>query len=294
MNYRTAGGFRDALERRLRDRSEESGIPIVRLRKAVVFDRLLARLLHVGPDRWLVKGALALDFRLGSVTRTTMDMDLGYAESRDAAEADLIEAQTVYLEDYFEFSLVKIRTSGTADPSSASYQARAEVAGRIFEEVTVDIGSADAIDWKTEHVLGTNLLKFAEIDRMNIPLLPLEQHVAEKVHAYTRTYADGLPSSRVKDLIDMVLIKSLASLDAGKLREALEVTFEVRALQRLPESLPPPPADWPIPYKKLATQVGLDEDLALGFAEAAKLLDPVLSNSAKGSWDPNTDKWSLD
>ena len=47
MNYKTAGAFRDALEKRLRDHSEESGIPIVCLRKSVVFDRLLARLIIV-------------------------------------------------------------------------------------------------------------------------------------------------------------------------------------------------------------------------------------------------------
>lgn len=294
MNYKTAGAFRDALEKRLRDHSEESGIPLVRLRKAVVFDRLLARLLHIGPDRWLVKGALALDFRLGSVTRTTMDMDLAYAESQDAAEADLIAAQTVDLEDYFEFDLIKMRTSASADMRSASYRARVEVAGRIFEEITVDIGSDDPIDWMPEDVLGTNLLGFAELERINIPVLPLEQHVAEKVHAYTRTYGEGMPSSRVKDLIDMVLIKSFAYLDADKLRDALKVTFEARSLQRLPESLPPPPAEWSMPYKNLAKQVGLDEDLALGYAEAAKLLGPVLSSSAKGNWDPDRDEWVTD
>lgn len=180
------------------------------------------------------EGALALDFRLGSVTRTTMDMDLAYAESQDAAEADLIAAQTFDLEDYFEFNLIKMRTYASADIHSASYRARVEVAGRIFEEITVDIGSDDPIDWMTEHVLGTNLLEFADLERMNIPILPLEQHVAEKVHAYTRTYGDGMPISRVKDLIDMVLIKSFANLDADKLRDALEVTFEARSLHRLP------------------------------------------------------------
>jgi hypothetical protein len=184
-----------------------------------------------------------------------------------------------------------MRTSASGDIRSASYRARVEVAGRIFEEITIDIGSDDPIDWMPEDVLGTNLLGFAELERISIPVLPLEQHVAEKVHAYTRTYGDGIPSSRVKDLIDIVLIKSFADLDANKLRDAFKVTFEARSLQRLPESLPPPPAEWSIPYKNLAKQVGLDEELALGYAEAAKLLDPILLNNAKGTWDPDSDLW---
>ena len=149
----------------------------------------------------------------------------------------------------------------------------------------------DALDWKTEHVPGTHLLAFAALDRMDIPVLPLEQHVAEKVHAYTRTYVDGLPSSRVKDLIDLVLIKSFSNLDAEKLREALQTTFETRSLQHLPVSLPPPPADWLVAYRNLARQVGIDEDVTVGHAEAAKLLNPVLSNNAEGRWDPDLDEW---
>lgn len=69
MKYGSAAAFRAALEQRLKTHSEKSGLSLVRLRKAVVFDRLLARLLARGPSGWVVKGALALDFRLGGVTR---------------------------------------------------------------------------------------------------------------------------------------------------------------------------------------------------------------------------------
>lgn len=42
MKYKTAGAFRTALEQRLLDRSRKSDTSLVRLRKAVVFDRLRA------------------------------------------------------------------------------------------------------------------------------------------------------------------------------------------------------------------------------------------------------------
>ena len=45
MRYATAGAFRTALERRLLAAAQETGLPVIRLRKLVVFDRLLARLL---------------------------------------------------------------------------------------------------------------------------------------------------------------------------------------------------------------------------------------------------------
>jgi hypothetical protein len=76
VKYRSGAAFRQALEQRLLTRSRDRGISLVRLRKAVVFDRLLVRLAIVAPSRWVLKGALALDFRLGERTRTTKDMDL--------------------------------------------------------------------------------------------------------------------------------------------------------------------------------------------------------------------------
>jgi hypothetical protein len=93
---------------------------------------------------------------------------------------------------------------------------------------------------------------------LEVPALPLEQHVAEKVHAYTRTYGEGLGSTRVKDLVDLVLVKSFASLDAERLHESLVRTFEGRGQQPLPERLPPPPTDWGPGFRKLATEVGID------------------------------------
>jgi hypothetical protein len=51
VNYATAAAFRTALERRLIDRSRETSVALVRLRKAVVFDRLLARLVAVAATR---------------------------------------------------------------------------------------------------------------------------------------------------------------------------------------------------------------------------------------------------
>ena len=44
MKYQSGAAFRQALEQRLLTRSRDKGISLVRLRKAVVFDRLLFRL----------------------------------------------------------------------------------------------------------------------------------------------------------------------------------------------------------------------------------------------------------
>ena len=109
MRYATAGAFRIALERRLLTAAQQTGLPVMRLRKLVVFDRLLAHLLVAAPDRWLLKGGLALDLRLGARARTTKDMDLARRDGEEAATADLLAAHALDLKGYLAFALRPIR-----------------------------------------------------------------------------------------------------------------------------------------------------------------------------------------
>jgi hypothetical protein len=93
MKYTTAAAFRQALEQRLKDESADTGLSLARLRKRVAFELFLRRLLTVAPDRWVLKGALALDFRLGVTTRATKDIDLGRDDDEQAATRDIAHAQ---------------------------------------------------------------------------------------------------------------------------------------------------------------------------------------------------------
>jgi hypothetical protein len=67
MQYHSPAAFRAALEARLKDeQTTEAGLS--RLRKRVTFERLLARLVAVAPDAWVLKGGFALELRLGNRT----------------------------------------------------------------------------------------------------------------------------------------------------------------------------------------------------------------------------------
>ena len=69
MRYESAAAFRMALEQRMKTEAERTGFNLARLRKRVAFELFLRRLAQVAPDRWVLKGALALDFRLGGASR---------------------------------------------------------------------------------------------------------------------------------------------------------------------------------------------------------------------------------
>ncbi len=292
MKYDTSVGFRRALEQRLLNQSMATGASLVRLRKGVVFDRLLARLVVVAPGRWVLKGALALDFRIATQMRMTKDMDLVRRDDEESATVDLIAAQAPDLGDWFTFAIEKAGQPREEDEGGAiRYLVRAELAGRLFEEVLVDIGFSDPLGWDPEPIRGSDLLAFADIKPIEVPVIQLEQHVAEKVHAYTRIYGGGRPSSRPKDLVDLLRVKQFLSLDAARLRDALVGVFEGRRLQRLPLRLPPPPPDWAVSFRKLAREVGVAPDLSTAHAGASALIDPVLAGRATGRWSAGSDSW---
>lgn len=293
MRYATASAFRTALETRLLARAREAGVSIVRLRKTVVFDRLLARLLVVAPGRWHLKGALALDFRLGPGTRATKDMDLGRDDDEAATTADFRAAAAADLGDWFVFA---IERSGAldqlADGAAVRYQVTATLAGRLFERVTVDVGFGTAPP-APDALRGPDLLVFADIAPLTIPTLPLDRHVAEKLHAYTRDYGDDRQNTRVKDLVDLVLIQATARFEATSLRAALEATFAARGLQPLPATLPPAPEAWEAPYRTQAREVGLSPDVATGVQAVAMFLNPLLADQIeeRARWNPATRRW---
>ena len=294
MKYGTPGAFRTALEQRLATAAREADLPVMRLRKLVVFDRLLARLLVVAPDRWLLKGALALELRLGARSRTTKDMDLARRDDEEAATTDLLAAQSVDLGDYFTFAIERTgRLDAALEGAAVRYHVAAALDGRPFEDVIVDVGFADPIATAPETLRGPDLLRFAAIEPIAVPAVPITQHVAEKMHAYTRTYASERRSSRVKDLIDLVLIQSAIAFEAGHLQEALRVTFAQRGTHPLPTALRAPPADWEPAYSRLAREVGLAPGVRTGFALVTAFLDPILAGavSDRARWEPLRGAW---
>lgn len=236
---------------------------------------------------------MALDYRFGDRARTTRDVDLAMRGDEATATAALIAAQALDPGDFFSFAIERTGTAGLADGGAVRYHVVAELAGRTFDAFVLDVGFDPPAGVEADLVRGPDLLAFAGIDPVVVPALPLAFAVAEKVHAYTRAYdGRGITSTRVKDLVDLVLIAGEAALHAGRLREALDVTFAGRSTHPLPPRLPVPPAGWRVPYGRMCRDIGLDPDVGAGVALAAALLDPVPGGRTEGVWEPRARSWS--
>ena len=292
MNYQSGVAFRRALEDRLVSQSATSQTPLVRLRKLVAFDRFLARLVQAEPDAWLLKGGLVLQLRLSHHARTTKDIDLLLLASQGAVPQILTRAASLDLQDWFSFT---VRPDPAALPGPGHGGLRffvtALVAGRTFESFHIDVGSGDPVIEPAEKLETPPLLAFAGIPPVLVPCYPLTQHLAEKVHAYVRPRATG-ESTRVKDLVDVILIAEHMTINGLALRAAIQATFTAQGAGEPPASLPAPPPSWALTFRKLAEEVGLRCTTLVEADQAARcFLDPILAEMAAGVWSPERQAW---
>ena len=126
-------------------------------------------------------------------------------------------------------------------------------------------------------------------------MLPLTMHIAEKVHAYTRRYGPQQhPSTRVKDLVDLVLLATTTGFQAGELRSALDRVFAGRANHGMPAAFPTPPSTWDAPYARLAGPLIIPTDPHDAHQIVAALLDPILGRAVgdDARWEPSLRTWA--
>lgn len=288
MKYSNTTALRQALEERLRTQAIQTRTPLIRLRKMVAFERLLARLISGKEQVWILKGGFALELRLGVKARTTNDLDLLAAIplTPERMHQAITEAALTELGDAFQF---EVRQATTVNP--ARFTVLALLDGRNFETFHLDVGTGDPIIGALEYLTTPNLLAFADIPPVRVPCYPLTQQLAEKVHAYTLTYKSG-EITRVKDWVDILLIAQTGKLSATRLADSLKATFDARQTHSLPEKIPLPPSSWARTFKKLAGEVQLGFDtLEEASAAVSQFLDLLLSGQAHGHWNPSSWKW---
>jgi Nucleotidyl transferase AbiEii toxin, Type IV TA system len=290
--YATPVAFRRALTDRLKALAKSSRWELPQLQRQFAYDRLLERL-YLMDDGWIVKGAVALLARdLG--VRASIDIDVYRAKSVDAAEADLREAAGRDAGDWFRFEIgprgavadgaVGIRLPVTAYVGTTAWaQFHVDLVGA---DLTM-VGEPDAVSALAE-------IDMPDVSQRGYRAYPLVDHVADKVAATVQRYgASQRPSTRFRDLVDLVAIAQGASTDAEEQIRALASEAERRGIV-LPETFDVPDrALWESGYAAeakrslLTNSHTLDEALAV----VRPFVDPVLVGTARGTWDNERGAW---
>jgi hypothetical protein len=119
------------------------------------------------------------------------------------------------------------------------FSVQASLAGRPFDGLKLDVAPrAEELD-PTERIVLRSSLSFAGIEGRSVELIDVNRHAAEKIHAYTRVYGER-PSTRVRDLADLVLLIENDLLDHACVAAAIDAAFA----QRMTHPVPAVTASW--------------------------------------------------
>lgn len=134
------------------------------------------------------------------------------------------------------------------------------------------------------------IVRIPGLEPPSFRLYPIVDHVADKVCATFERFGDqGGLSTRVRDLVDLVVIARTQSIEASALRFAIEA-------ERLHRGLPPiteyrTPDSWARTYPEVARGVADCADYprhADAVEFVGRFLDPVLSGElVDGVWYPD-------
>ncbi len=232
-----------------------------------------------------------MQLRLIDRARTTKDIDLLYLEE----DQDLLERLREFgfrdIGDWFRFEISSSTSALPDEFGGKRFHVNTLLDGRSFTSFPIDVGVGDLLLGSVEWLELTDLVDFAELDKTKIPAYPIEQQIAEKVHAYTKEYASG-SSSRVKDVIDILLLAGMRTISGQNLYDVLKTIFELRGTHSLPESIPHPPENWEGPFQQMAEEINLEYQSLYDAYKALQIfLDPILSDDDNRTWDPNRWVW---
>lgn len=293
--YSSPAAFRSALTDRLRAIAAPHGPwPLPDLQRQFAYDRLLVRLYQHDPD-WIVKGATALLAR-GIAARHTLDVDVYRAAGVRQAELTFRAALTIDAGDWFRF-----------EPGPSVPLADGERGVRVpmdallgatrWASFHVDlVGEGVRMTGTPDEVPPLTPIQLPGLARPGYRAYPLVDHVADKTCAILERHGPAQrPSTRYKDLVDLVVLALHGRVEAEAQQAALRSEADRRGLV-LPARFDVPDRGlWERGYAAEARRaVALPVNtLNEALAHVRPFLDPLLAGAAVGTWHPDQAQWRM-
>jgi len=273
-NYKTPEDFRKSLEQKLKNISSKLNQDLERIRRKVAFERFLARLFFNKSHFWLLKGGYAMELRF-DIARATKDIDLMIYDFKKFIKDDensqllevLREDASRDLKDYFEFFISEPKRK-LEQPiyGGARFLVDSSIGGRRFVRFNLDVGIGDVSIEPIENRKSFGWLNEFGFSPITYKLINVEQQFAEKLHAYTLPRENK--NSRVKDIIDILLLIDSDLIDKKLLAKSILKTFKRRNTHYVPNKLDLFPKEWKKSFDALSNSCGIH----LTFDEAYNVL----------------------
>lgn len=292
--YATPAGVEAAIKQAAIDASaNDSSVNVNERIRQEHFRRFLSRVFAGGErSEWLLTGGTGMLARVPSA-RATKDVDLyraGY--TLDQALDDLRQLVTVNLADHFRFEYVSHVNSlgGPGQPYVDGYTVKFDVyvGTQRRGQIKVDLSTGAGITDEVSLITPANALHLPRLESNLYRVYPVVDQVADKLCA-THTLYSGAPSSRQKDLVDLVVFARTHDINGLALRTAIETEVRRRGLDSFTRVQLP--KTWGREYSQMAKRVPHCE----GFTEIEKaraLIEDFIEPSLRGEVDAQT--WTFE
>ncbi len=289
-----------AMEQAVKAAARASGRDVNKAIQAFYHDRFLCRVFSADEPRFVLKGGQSMLAHIPNA-RETRDIDLiGRTSDIDEALKELIDAASIDLDDFVEFRFANKRPTDTSQDYREGYTVTFETwLGGTSRKGTLSIDLVvDALPPEDFDVIApVSRIEIDGIKTFRYLTNTAENRIAEKVCATMQDY-NGRPSSRVKDLADLVTSMLNEEVNASKLSQLISVECRLRQIKGINQFSVP--ASWKSAlsgnYAKLAKEASLPSEISsVEAAEAAvsAWLSPVLSGDASGkTWIPEERQWA--
>lgn len=294
MRYKTP----NALEMAVKAAAKDSPLDTGRAVSGFYFHRLLCRIFSDPGRGFVLKGGQSMLARTINA-RATRDIDLlSKEQSLENALELLKDAASVDLGDLMRFTFESASAIKDADEyrSGLNVVFTPWLGPKRLQPISIDLVVDEIPLEEAETVTPADRIQVEGIEVFDYLVYPVESALADKLCAMAERH-DGLPSSRVKDLVDVLVYATTCKVDGDKLTKSIRREAGARKIS-LAESFAPP-AEWEGVYErqfaKLRAQTGLSDvysSIADASRLAAKLFDPALCEKAEGlEWSPEELGW---
>ncbi len=292
--YKTAAALEMAVKAAARRSPMDTNAAI----EGFYFHRLLVRIFDGGASPFVLKGGHGMLARTLDARRTR-DIDIVTDElDISAALRELCALVSRDMDDFLSYEVAGYGPIKTGDRYRDGYSVSVSVAfgGRAMRPISIDLVSDEVECGRPEYLTPADRLDIAGLPVCDYPVYPVEAAMVDKLCGIVERHG-GRPSSRVKDLVDLVVYAAREGVDGDELESRLRRETAARGMS-LPDAFCLP-AEWEGTherlYGRLIGQTALGESfpsMADAARMAARLLDPALAGSCGGKrWDSGTASW---
>lgn len=291
--YQSEAAYRNALNAKIRSTARASGLTHDDLTRRFVLQQFTSRLNSLDPDRWVLAGGSALQYR-STEARPTTDADFAVALDQDEVLAALNAVAPRPPGGHGEFVVTPKASGDGMIKCKIVYL----LDGNRYGAAGLDIDTRRRLALPPETLTPDPVINIDDAaPTVPTKIYPRSAHIADKVTAMYQLYGEqkDAPSTRTHDLADIVLISRSVPIDARELRQVIDAEQKRRGVS-VPPHLPLPDEHaWRENFPNKAggpNRPAVLETVDTARAAARAFLEPILDGSVTdGRWNPDRGAW---